>query len=65
MCGIVGSFSFKGMAGEERVIIAALMKFMERRGPDDQGMWSGDECTVFGFQRLAILDLTPTGHQPS
>lgn len=37
---------------------------MARRGPDDEGLWSdGAHCT-FGYRRLAILDLAPTGHQP-
>jgi asparagine synthase (glutamine-hydrolysing) len=36
---------------------------MARRGPDDKGQWSDDLCAL-GFRRLAILDLSPTGHQP-
>jgi asparagine synthase (glutamine-hydrolysing) len=35
------------------------------RGPDDQGVWADDEAGVaLGFRRLAILDLSPMGHQP-
>jgi asparagine synthase (glutamine-hydrolysing) len=38
---------------------------MARRGPDDEGFWSDPEGRVqLGFRRLAILDLTPAGHQP-
>jgi asparagine synthase (glutamine-hydrolysing) len=37
---------------------------MERRGPDDQGFWTDGKYCSFGFRRLAILDLSPTGHQP-
>jgi asparagine synthase (glutamine-hydrolysing) len=38
---------------------------MARRGPDDQGFWSDPEGRLqLGFRRLAILDLTPAGHQP-
>ncbi|GIU78026.1 MAG: asparagine synthetase B [Bryobacteraceae bacterium] len=36
---------------------------MVRRGPDDEGYWDDGRCFL-GFRRLAILDLTPAGHQP-
>ena len=36
---------------------------MTRRGPDDVGYWNNDICAL-GFRRLAILDLSPLGHQP-
>lgn len=35
-----------------------------RRGPDDEGFWTDGESCALGFRRLAILDLTPAGHQP-
>lgn len=35
------------------------------RGPDDAGTWwDGEGGPAFGFRRLAILDLSPAGHQP-
>ena len=35
------------------------------RGPDDAGEWIDAEAGVaLGFRRLAILDLSPAGHQP-
>jgi asparagine synthase (glutamine-hydrolysing) len=40
---------------------------MEHRGPDDQGTFeatSGDVRVELAFTRLAILDLSPAGHQP-
>lgn len=38
---------------------------MSHRGPDDAGEWWSEDGRVgFGFRRLAILDLTPAGHQP-
>lgn len=46
------------------------MRAMMHRGPDDEGYeelpLAGDGGPVagFGFRRLAILDLTPAGHQP-
>jgi asparagine synthase (glutamine-hydrolysing) len=36
-----------------------------RRGPDDSGAWADAESGIaLGFRRLAIVDLTPEGHQP-
>lgn len=60
MCGIIGEF-----AVEERPTdaIPSLVRMMARRGPDDEGIWRDDRCTL-GFRRLAILDLSPAGHQP-
>jgi len=41
----------------------AALRHLERRGPDDQGMWSGSHVRL-GQRRLAILDLSAAGHQP-
>lgn len=38
---------------------------INHRGPDDSGMWSSsDELVRLAHRRLAIIDLTETGHQP-
>jgi asparagine synthase (glutamine-hydrolysing) len=38
---------------------------MEHRGPDDAGIWvSSDGKVILGHRRLAIIDLSPGGHQP-
>lgn len=38
---------------------------MPHRGPDQAAVWSAPESGVaFAFRRLAIVDLTETGHQP-
>jgi len=38
---------------------------IEHRGPDDAGTFiSSDRRAGFGFRRLSIVDLSPTGHQP-
>ncbi len=35
------------------------------RGPDDSGVYcNADRRLGFGFRRLAIIDLSPSGHQP-
>jgi asparagine synthase (glutamine-hydrolysing) len=69
MCGIAGVISRRTVAVEPAV--RAMMRAMVHRGPDDEGferfpLGRGDGGPVvgFGFRRLAILDLSPLGHQP-
>lgn len=66
ICGIIGGFGER----TERAV-RAMMQAMVHRGPDDEGYEErpvgSDQSGVtaaFGFRRLAILDLTPAGHQP-
>ena len=62
MCGIVGLASSESM---RNIGIEAMMRKVAHRGPDDEGTWiSSDRRVVFGHRRLAIIDLTPGGHQP-
>ena len=38
---------------------------MTHRGPDDAGQWWAENgCVGLGHRRLAIIDLSPAGHQP-
>ena len=66
MCGICGATS--GEIGERDTLIRAVSAMntaQALRGPDDEGIWSDDaSATVFGQRRLAIIDLSPAGHQP-
>jgi asparagine synthase (glutamine-hydrolysing) len=66
MCGIVGQFGFfdKEIGLHEEQILSRLVALIARRGPDDQGLWSDERRCLLGFRRLAVLDLSPTGHQP-
>ena len=66
MCGLAG-FLQGGVSNPEcfRTIISAMADQLVHRGPDDSGVWVDAEAGVaLGFRRLAILDLTPEGHQP-
>lgn len=65
MCGICGIFTFKNNELTETEIqsVQQMMQQMQRRGPDDAGTWQDATC-IMGFRRLAILDLSPEGHQP-
>ncbi len=62
MCGISGIY------GNPLPLDAAqrLQRMNDRiahRGPDDEGLYT-DRCVALGHRRLAILDLSPAGHQP-
>src|SRR6266852_4491517 len=62
MCGIVG---FAGRRPIDAASLDAMCDTMSHRGPDDRGLWySPDRSAGFGHRRLAIIDLSPGGHQP-
>lgn len=62
MCGIVGTWN-KNENAKDDLLLA--LKNLSHRGPDDQGLWSCEQDNIFlGHRRLAILDLSPLGHQP-
>ncbi|MEX0802444.1 MAG: asparagine synthase (glutamine-hydrolyzing), partial [Candidatus Binatia bacterium] len=64
MCGICGSFGFSGLSDADSAAVAGMTQMMARRGPDDDGFWTEGRYCALGFRRLAILDLSPAGHQP-
>lgn len=67
MCGICGLFDPRGgLLGEAAEnALAAMMATLARRGPDDAGSFVDPAGSLrLGFRRLAILDLSPAGHQP-
>src|SRR5688572_2546321 len=66
MCGIAGA-----IGRIEPDIVRAVLAASEcqrHRGPDDDGFWqsgdAGSEGAILAFRRLAIIDLSPEGHQP-
>jgi len=59
MCGIAGIVG----ASPGRPVIERMVDRLRHRGPDDRGVW-GSDAAHLGHTRLAILDLTPAGHQP-
>jgi hypothetical protein len=62
VCGIVGVFDNSGhLPSAER--FATSLDRLQWRGPDDSGLWSNGLVRL-GHRRLAILDLSPAGHQP-
>ncbi len=67
MCGFTGFIdSSRSQTGEAlKRAVDRMAETLRHRGPDDSGNWVDPECGVaLGFRRLAILDLSPMGHQP-
>ncbi|MEM1431133.1 MAG: asparagine synthase (glutamine-hydrolyzing) [Pseudomonadota bacterium] len=67
MCGIVGFLwapgARVGRNAEGRV--RDMARAIAHRGPDSDGTWTDDSAGVaLGHRRLAIVDLSPAGHQP-
>lgn len=67
MCGLTG---FLGAApfqaqGEHLSLLRGMSDTLRHRGPDDAGYWCDPARGIaLGHRRLAILDLSPAGHQP-
>ncbi len=67
MCGIVGFFeaSPQRSTPEAASIVQSMARTLEHRGPDDSGIWIDVENGIaLGHRRLAIIDISPEGHQP-
>jgi asparagine synthase (glutamine-hydrolysing) len=62
MCGILG-FLEQGGRLPEPGLFARCLEELRNRGPDDAGLWS-DARVRLGHRRLAVVDLSPMGHQP-
>src|SRR5437016_7269964 len=62
MCGLVVMLGLGGRQADAAVL-SQMARSIAHRGPDDSGLYLHQQVG-FGFRRLAILDLSPTGHQP-
>ncbi|HEX4266677.1 MAG TPA: asparagine synthase (glutamine-hydrolyzing) [Steroidobacteraceae bacterium] len=63
MCGITGFIS-RGIVDPQHVC-RRMTDAISHRGPDDAGVWvDSDVGIALGHRRLAILDVSPAGHQP-
>jgi len=58
MCGICGTIGFNETGPAEK-----MRQAMVYRGSDDSGIYQ-DSKTVLGHNRLSIIDLSLSGHQP-
>lgn len=66
MCGIAGALSLtRAPIGDLDRVLGAMSELIAHRGPDGQGFWlAPDAICGLAHRRLAIIDLSPTGHQP-
>jgi len=66
MCGFAGILTTAPLKQAELSgHVQRMVRPLVHRGPDDEGTWADPQAGVaFGFRRLAILDLSPNGHQP-
>jgi asparagine synthase (glutamine-hydrolysing) len=66
MCGLAGFVDMSRSGKKDQKARLSLMtNVITHRGPDDSGAWVDAETGVaLGHQRLAIVDLSPQGHQP-
>lgn len=62
MCGITGLINLNGDPVSP-VILKKMTDAISHRGPDGEGQWI-EGCVGIGHRRLAIIDLSPAGHQP-
>lgn len=62
MCGITGIFNLNGEPVSP-VILRKMTDAIAHRGPDSEGFYN-DGFVGLGHRRLAIIDLSPAGHQP-
>ncbi|PZS09928.1 MAG: asparagine synthase (glutamine-hydrolyzing) [Solirubrobacterales bacterium] len=68
MCGITGFLELpqdRHSSDSGAVLLEQMARALERRGPDDGGVWADPERGIgLGFRRLAIIDLSRSGSQP-
>ena len=62
MCGIAGFLNLNG-APASPVVLKDMTDRIRHRGPDGEGHYI-DGTFGLGHRRLAIIDLSPSGHQP-
>ncbi|MGL5742032.1 MAG: asparagine synthase (glutamine-hydrolyzing) [Legionella sp.] len=65
MCGFAGALSRVDWSNSSEKILLSMCDAIAHRGPNDRGIWY-DQLAGIGFShtRLAIMDLSPAGHQP-
>ncbi len=65
MCGLAGFWTPTGSSWDACSVLRRMTEALRHRGPDDEGYWYDGAAGIgFGHRRLAIVDLSPAGHQP-
>ena len=65
MCGITGLVQTSNFAHSWEQVLTSMSEQISYRGPDSNGIWYDAEAGIgLAHRRLAIIDLSPEGHQP-
>ncbi|MFM7480450.1 MAG: asparagine synthase (glutamine-hydrolyzing) [Planctomycetota bacterium] len=65
MCGIAGFLDPSARVRDARGVLDRMSDALQHRGPDDSGMWWQPSLPLgLAHRRLAVVDLSPSGHQP-
>ena len=65
MCGIAGFVQTEHLTQGAARTAQRMADAVAHRGPDDAGVWTDEQAGVaLGHRRLAVIDLSPAGHQP-
>jgi asparagine synthase (glutamine-hydrolysing) len=65
MCGITGFWDFKKRFSVNDQLAENMAAQIQYRGPDSYGTWlEHEQGLALAHRRLAIVDLSPAGHQP-
>jgi len=65
MCGVAGFWERSQVTADPAEALRRMTDAIRYRGPDDDGQWFDPAVGIaLGHRRLAILDLSPEGHQP-
>jgi asparagine synthase (glutamine-hydrolysing) len=63
MCGITGLYAFNEIGRFNLINLARATGILEKRGPDDQGMFLRRHIGL-GHRRLSVIDLSDNAKQP-
>lgn len=67
MCGLAGFLLAAPQEARHSLTdtLAKMAKRLAHRGPDDEGVWLDENAGIgLAHRRLAIVDVSPQGHQP-
>ncbi len=67
MCGLAGFIDISRQMSVEQMkaVVQDMSNTLHHRGPDDGGLWvDAQNHVALGHRRLAIIDISPEGHQP-
>ena len=63
MCGIAGIYNFDKSLYVDSNLLKRMTDAIAHRGPDDEGHYINGNIGL-GHRRLAVIDPSPSGHQP-